>query len=368
MIIPGKVKQFGPKRKIDFVPVFFALVFSLFGLLMIYEASNVTAFRDFGDKYHYVKEQAIWLVIGVGAMVSAIIVPYKKYISLAVPLLVGTIISLFAVFLPGIGIRILGAHRWIGFGNYTFQPSELSKLALIIYLSSWFSVKEKKRFFSFLILFGIIVGLVMLQPDMGTAVVLTIICIVMYFLSGAPLWQFLMLMPVTLVAVVILAVISPYRFARVTTFLNPNFDPLGASYHIRQILISFGSGGLFGVGLGASRQKYEFLPEATTDSIFAIIGEEFGFIGAGILIILIFLFLIRLYRITRLAPDRQSQLLSGGIFTLLGFQTLINLGAMVAVFPLTGIPLPFFSYGGSNLVITLVTVGIIVNVSRPLNK
>jgi cell division protein FtsW len=211
---------------------------------------------------------------------------------------------------------------------------------------------------------GMIVGLVIIQPDLGTAIILGAIFIVLYLLSGAPIWHFMLLFPLSLICVLLLAVASPYRYNRIMTFLNPNVDPLGTSYHIRQILISFGSGGFWGVGLGGSIQKYQFLPEATTDSIFAIIGEEMGFIGA-LMVILIFLYLLyRMYLVVRDSPDRLSFLISGGILTLFATQIIINLGAMVAIFPLTGTPLPFISYGGTNLIISMATVGIILNISK----
>jgi len=358
------VKLLKQKKRFDLWLLLFPIFFCLFGILMIFEASNVVAFRDFGDKYSFVKDQFTWFLVGIVALTVTSFIPYKKYYSLAIPFLGISILTLIAVFIPGIGIHTQGANRWIGVSSFNFQPSEPAKLALIIYLSSWLSAREKGRLFAFLLLFGLIVGLVILQPDLGTAIILSSIFIVMYFISGVSLWHFIILIPIVIAGTILATIKSPYRFARLMTFLNPNFDPLGASYHIRQILISFGSGGLFGLGLGASRQKYQFLPEATTDSIFAIIGEEFGFIGTLFFTIFYLLFLYRIYLVVKHAPDKQSFLLGGGILTLLGFQTLINLGSMVALVPLTGVPLPFISYGGSHLVITLIAVGIIINISK----
>lgn len=352
------------KKTVDFVILSLTLLFALFGILMIYEASNVVAFSEFGDKYHFVKDQFLWFLLGIGGLSITSFLPYKKYRVFAFPLLVFSLLSLIAVFLPGIGIRVSGANRWVGIGAFSFQPSEIAKMSLIIYLSSWLGNKEKNRFFAFFLLFLLIVGLVVLQPDLGTAVILTLIFIVMYFLSGAPFWHFLILLPVTLAGVLGLAVISPYRFQRLVSFLNPNIDPLGISYHIRQILISFGSGGFWGLGLGASRQKYQFLPAVSTDSIFAIIGEEFGFIGAFCFILLFCFYLYRIYLVAKNAPDTYGFLLTSGCLALLSFQMLINLGAMVALFPLTGVPLPFISYGGSNLITSFIAAGIILNVSK----
>ena len=364
MIIKKPIKLLKQKKRLDFWLVIFPVFFSLFGILMIYEASNVIAFRDFGDKYSFVKDQLAWFAIGICAMLVTSFVSYKKYYSLAIPLIVTSILALIAVFIPGIGIKTQGANRWIGIGFLNFQPSEPTKLALIVYLSSWLSSKEKGRLFAFVLLFSLIVGLVILQPDLGTAIILTSIFLVMYFLSGVSLWHFIFLIPILAIGTTLAIIKSPYRFQRLLTFLNPNFDPLGASYHIRQILIAFGSGGFFGLGLGASRQKYQFLPEATTDSIFAIIGEEFGFIGTAAFTILFLIFIYRIYLVVKHAPDKQSFLLGGGILTLIGFQTLLNLAAMVALVPLTGVPLPFISYGGSSLIISLLAMGVVINISK----
>jgi len=369
MMHNNRIKLLKQKKRFDIWIVIIPILLSLFGILMIYEASNVSAFKDFGDKYHYVKEQLLSFAIGIVVLVSISILPYRKYYTLSVPLMFFCIISLIAVFIPGIGIKAYGASRWISLKFINFQPSELTKLVLVLYLSSWLSSKERGRFIAFLVLVMVIVGLIIIQPDLGTAIVLTTILLTIYFLSEAPLWHFFILIPMFTGISIILAIISPYRFQRLTTFLNPNFDPLGSSYHIRQILISLGSGGLFGLGLGSSIQKYQFLPEATTDSIFAIIGEEFGFVGGFILISIYLIFLYKIYKITRNAPDKLSFLLSGGLMAYFGFQTIVNLGSMVTLFPLTGVPLPFISYGGSNLIISLIGVGVIINISKyAINK
>lgn len=360
----SQAKYLKQKRKIDFLLLILTVIFTLFGLVMVYEASNVSAFQDFADKYYYLKDQLTWTVIGFILLIVAVFIPYKKYFNLAIPLLFLTIFSLGLVLIPGIGLKVLGARRWINLGFITFQPSELAKLSMVLYLAAWLSRKEKGKFFSFIFLLSLIVGLVILQPDLGTAVILTLIFIMVYFISRAPLWHFSVLIPAATLAVVILAVVSPYRYQRLVTFFNPNIDPLGSSYHIRQILISLGSGGLTGLGLGASRQKYQYLPEATTDSIFAIIAEELGFVGASLLVLGFLVLLYRILKIVKNSPDRLSFLLSGGILSLLAAQIIINLGSMVALFPLTGVPLPFISYGGSNLVVSLTAIGIILNISR----
>lgn len=361
---PKSLKLVQQKKHPDYSLFLFALLFSIFGILMIFESSNVVAFKEYADKYFFIKEQLKWLLIGLAGMFLAFRISYKRSYSFSFPLLFITIIFLLAVFIPGLGIKTLGASRWLKLGPIRFQPSELAKLVIIFYLSAWFSNKEKGRFIPFIFLIGLVVGLVMLQPDLGTAIILTLIAITLYFLSGAPIWHFLILVPSLVTGVFILITTSAYRFKRLTTFLNPNIDPLGASYHIRQILISLGSGGFWGLGLGASRQKYQYLPEASTDSIFAIIGEELGFIGGAVFIILSLIFLYRLYLVVKKTQDKYGFLMASGIFTLFASHFLINLGAIVAIFPLTGVPLPFISYGGSNLVISLTAIGLIINISR----
>lgn len=330
---------------------------------MVYDSSVAIAIRDFSDQYYYAKEQLKWLGLGVLAMMIVSRIDYHKWSAFALPFLLGTIGLLLAVFVPGLGVRALGANRWINFGLFVLQPAELTKLVLVIYLSAWFSVKEKKRFGAFLLLTSVLFGLVILEPDLGTGIIILALSLIMYFLSGAAVKHFLFLVPIIIAGVVILAISSPYRFARLTTFLNPDSDPLGASYQIRQVLISLGSGGLTGIGIGKSRQKYEYLPEANTDSIFAIIGEEVGFVGTLFVVGTFVFFVWRAFRIAILAPDAFGRLLASGIASWIGIQSILNIGAMAALIPLTGIPLPLISYGGSSLVILLTAAGILMNVS-----
>jgi len=350
-------------------PLFFALLGLLFfGLLAVYNSSIVSAFRDFQNPYHYVEDQGKYLILGLILMCILSAFDYHKWYKLSIPLLFINLILLVAVFIPGIGIKVMGAKRWLNFGFTTLQPTELTKLTLCIYLSAWFAFKEKGRFLPFLALLAVVIGLVVLQPDLGTAAIIIGIAVILYFISGMSWLQLGILVPIVLCSVFILSVIAPYRMARITTFLNSNYDPLGSSYHMRQVLISLGSGGLFGVGIGKSRQKYEYLPEANTDSIFAIIAEEIGFIGAFMLILLMMFIAYRAFTIAGQAPDRFGQLLACGIGSWFSIQTLINLAAMVGLIPLTGVPLPLISYGGSNLVSMLLGFGILFNISRSRDK
>lgn len=331
---------------------------------MIYDASSYVAFRDFGDKYRYIKDQMTWVVIGFSALTVVSFIDYHKYYNLALPILLTAIGLLFLVFVPGLGISALGAKRWINLGFFVLQPSEVVKLSLVIYLSAWFSTKEKGRFMAFLMLIGFVIGLVMLQPDMGTAVVILGLSVILYFLSGGSVLHILALAPVVGIGGLGLILLEPYRAARLTTFLNPNQDIATSSYHLRQILIALGSGGLFGVGIGNSLQKYAYLPEATTDSIFAIIAEEVGFFGVTIFMLVMLFVIYRGFYISVRAKDTFGKLLAGGITSYLALQTIVNLGAQTALLPLTGVPLPFISYGGSALTVNLISIGILLNISR----
>lgn len=351
-------------RKADFALLIAVLGLTLFGLFMIYDASSYVAFRDFGDKFTYIKDQSFWAILGLGALAVFSFIDYHKYYNLALPILVISIALLVMVFIPGFGVRALGAKRWINFGFFVLQPSEFVKLALTIYLAAWFSTKEKGRFIAFILLIGLVLGLVMLQPDMGTAIIILGESMVIYFLSGGSIWQILALIPVLGITGLLLVLFEPYRLARLTTFLNPGQNVLGASYHLRQILIALGSGGLLGVGIGNSLQKYAYLPEATTDSIFAIIAEEIGFVGVFIFLLVVLFVIYRGFLIAQRAPDSFGKLLAGGITSFIAIQTIVNLGAQTALMPLTGVPLPFISYGGSALIINLVSIGILLNISR----
>lgn len=351
-------------KKFDFFLLVPAIFLTFFGLFMLYDASSFVAFRDFADKYHFVKEQVFWIFLGFLALILFSKFDYHRFYNLAIPILIVAISLLVLVFVPGLGIELLGARRWIDIGFTTLQPSEFVKLALAIYLAAWFSNKEKGRLLAFLLLLSVILILVLLEPDMGTAVIILLEAITIYFLSGARALYFAVLLPVIAFFGLLFIKIEPYRAARLTAFLNFNQDIGASSYHVRQILIALGSGGLTGVGFSNSLQKYAYLPENTTDSIFAIIAEEMGFLGAT-LIILVYIFIIwRGFYIAINAKDTFGKLLAGGITTFLAGQVLINLSSQTVLLPLTGVPLPFISYGGSALIISLSAVGILLNIGR----
>ena len=351
-------------KKIDGILFISIIVVVLFGLFMIYDASSVIANRDFSDKYHYIKDQSVWAILGIGAMVFFSYFDYKKLFYFALPVLVVAIIFLILVFIPGIGIKALGARRWINAGFFVLQPAEFVKLSLSIYLAAWFSTKEKGRFTAFAMLLGLVIILIMAQPDMGTASIILFEALLVYFLSGGSIVHFLMSVPVIGIIGLILIKLEPYRAQRLTSFLAIGKSFEGTSYHMKQVLIALGSGGVLGVGAGNSLQKHAYLPENVTDSIFAIIAEEFGLVGCVILIGVLLVIIWRGFSIAIHAKDQFGKLLAGGIIGFLGIQMVLNLASMTALFPLTGVPLPFISYGGSALIVDLSAVGILLNISK----
>lgn len=346
----------------------------IFGLIMLASASAVVAFDKFGDSNYYIKHQLLYGVfLGLIAFWFTSRIHYHYWKRLAFPLMVITVVLLLLVLIPGLGYEFLGAKRWINFGGILFQPTELTKLTFLIYLATWLERRGKGiedvtyGMLPFLFVLGAITLLIMLQPDMGTMTVIAAIAMVVYFVAGAPWKHLSWIGGATLALFALLIKIAPYRTARLTVFLNPELDPQGIGYHINQALLAIGSGGFFGLGLGHSRQKYNYLPEVTGDSIFAIIAEEMGFIFGVLLIALFIFFMIRGYRIAKGTQDAFGKLLAVGITTWIVFQALVNIGAMVSVVPLTGIPMPLVSYGSSSLITTLASLGILVNISKHSN-
>ncbi len=287
------IKLQSQKAKLDRLLLFVTLALTIFGVLMVYDASVITAFRDFGDKYWFLKNQGRWAIFGLLVLSAASFIDYHLWRKLAPLFLGGAFILMLAVLVPALNYQAYGAHRWLNLGIIKLQPAELVKLASIFYLSALFEKRIKT--IPFLALLVIVVFLTgFLQKDLGTTIIFSLTSLIIYFVAGAPILNFLAILPVIIASGVVLIWKFPYRLARLTSFWNPSLDPQGASYHIRQVLIALGSGGLFGVGLGASRQKFEYLPEVTTDSIFAIVGEELGFLGAtGLMLTFAFLFCSR---------------------------------------------------------------------------
>jgi len=343
---------------------FIPTLLTLFGIFMIYEASSINADRLYGDSFLFVKQQLKWFLLALLVYWFFIKFNYHHLYNLALILLIVNIVLLILVFIPGFSTTVLGAKRWLTLGPVTLQPSEFSKFSLIVYLSAWFSYKEKNRFLAFIMLTSLLIGLVILQPDMGTASILGLCAVFLYFVSGASYSQFMLLIIIGLVAGGFAILSSPYRLSRLTAYLNPTADPQGITYHINQINTALSLGGWFGTGYGSSKQKFQFLPEAHTDSILAIIGENFGFLGIIILIATYLIFFYNLYQNIIKVKDRLGFLLSSSILFLLIIQCLINLAAMAQLIPLTGIPLPFISYGGSSLLTFYACLGIMYNIFK----
>lgn len=348
---------------LDYPLLITVVLVSLFGLIMVYDASVVQAYKDFSDRYYYIKQQIIWAILGIFLMMVASVFKYTNYKKISLPLFLGSLALLFAVLIPGLGSSAGGAHRWLNLRFVTVQPAELIKITSIIFFASLF--ERSMRTLAFLSIVGLVVIIVgLLQKDLGTSIVFFLTSLTMYVVAGAKLAYLLAMLPFAVLGFIFFTITSSYRRQRILAFLDPFADPQGYTYHISQVLIALGSGGIFGLGLGQSRQKFEYIPEVTTDSIFAIVGEEFGFIGALILISFFSLIIWRGFKIAENCTDRFGKLLAAGLTTWLGIQILINLAAMVSLIPLTGVPLPFVSYGGSALLANLVAVGILLNISR----
>ncbi len=342
-----------------------------FGLIMVSSASVVESYQITGSNTYYFVRQVVFAVIGLVLWFFLQRWDYHRFRPLATMVLFISIALLIAVFIPGVGFEAGGSKRWIGAGELTLQVTEVLKLGLIIYLAYWFEKKGPKignwyaTFLPFILLLLIILGLIIAEPDMGTVVVIAGIAGVMYFVAGADLKHISLLVGGGLLAIWGLIKIAPYRTVRWLTFLNPASDPLGAGYHINQALIALGSGGLLGLGFGRSRQKFNFLPEASSDSIFAVIGEELGLLGLLFFVIIPLSILVwRGLKISQKAPDVFGRLLALGITTWIGWQAIINIGAITGLLPLTGVPLPFISQGGTSLVFAMIGSGILLNISR----
>jgi len=353
-------------KRTDFLLLFILFIISLFGLIMVYDASVVEANEAFGDRFHYLKYQTIYVIVGWLILLVTAKIDYHYYRKWIKWLFIGNIILLIAVLIPGIGLSIKGAKRWIDLGFTTYQPSETFKTILVIYLAKW--VEKKRSMSQFFALITFVLGLIILQPDLGTAIVLVATSFVVYFVSGAPVMQFAITSFSALLIGLLLIFTSPYRRARVVTFFNNSADSLGSSYHVQQILLALGSGGLFGLGIGQSLQKYRYLPEAMGDSIFAIIGEEVGFVGSILFIFLYMVILWKGFKIAQKAPDIFGRLLAIGITCWIGTQFCVNLASMVSLVPLTGVPLPLISYGGTSLIVSLASFGILLNISKQIES
>lgn len=357
-------------RSPDYVLFGTAMVLAGIGLVIIYSASSIVAMEQYRDAAYFLKRQALWLAASIGACFVTMRVPYTVLRRLTLPLLVLSFAGLLLVFVPGIGQRAGGASRWIGWGSVRFQPVELAKLALILYLARFLAERgPEARSFTRgllppLLVLGAMAMPVLAQPNLGSTAVMGLVTGLMLSMGGARLVHLGVLGTGASALSFLLIFQREYSRRRLLAFLDPGADPRGAGYQIIQSLLGFGSGGILGLGLGESRQKYFYLPERHTDFVFSILGEEMGLVGAGIVMILFLVFVYRGFRIARLAPNRYASLLAGGITLAIGIQALLNIGVVTGVLPITGVPLPFLSYGGSSLLMTMIAVGILMNLSQ----
>lgn len=356
----------------DYAFLFALGLLLIFGLIMLSSASSDLGKMKFDDTYYYLTHQIYYgLSLGVIGFLAGYFIPYKKWQAIAVPLLAVSIFALLIVFTP-LGMRSGGASRWINLGPFSVQPAEILKLTFIIYLSAWLSGKRKNRttsffegFLPFLIISAIIAVLVVLQPATTTIFILLAASMIVYFINGARIRYIAGMVLLGVLLLAILVAVTPYRLQRVVNFINgDNTDVLSSGYHRNQALIAIGSGGLTGVGYGQSTSKYRFLPEPIGDSIFAVIAEELGFIAATFLIALYIFIFMRGLAIARGCRDQFGKLVVMGFISIIAIQTFINIGAISGLLPLTGVPLPFISYGGTALAIFMTMSGIIVNISK----
>lgn len=364
-------------RQPDYVLIGVVLTLLGIGLVMVFSSSAVMAGEIHDDPFYFLKRQAVWAALGLGGMWILSKVPYTLWRRWAGPLFALNVVLLVLVIIPGIGSTAADgvARRWIDLGPLSFQPSEFAKLATIIFLARWLSDARQPSPTLFmqglapkLGVLIVIFALLMLEPDLGTALAVAGTYVVVLLLAGARLIHLSLLALPAVAAVGVLIYIAPYRMRRITSFIDPFADPQASGYHIIQSLYALGTGGPFGIGLGNSRQKFFYLPELHTDFIFAILGEELGLLGGALVIVLFMLLAWRGFIIAATAPDAFSGLLAAGLTAMIVIQAVINIGVVTSSMPITGIPLPFVSYGGTSLLFSLAGVGMLLSISREIRR
>lgn len=356
----------------DYVFIVSIVLLTIAGIVILSSAGSAVAFEKFQDNYFYLKRQVLYgLLPGLAAFFLILRLPYPAIRRIRIPAFIISLILLVLVFVPGIGVAYGNAQSWLLIGGFSFQPAELIKLTLALFLAGLLGERAhddlqtfRHGILPFLITVGLVALLLVKQPDIGTLAIVIAIAMVMLIASGVRVKHIIILGVVGLMVFGALVAAAPYRLRRVTTFLHPELDPRGAGYQINQSLLAIGSGGLFGVGLGHSRQKFQYLPEVIADSIFAVAAEELGFVVAAGLVVLLLIIWLRMIHIARAAPDAYSRLAVMGIATWFIAQSFINIGAMVGLLPLTGVPLPFVSHGGSALFSALAGAGIVARISQ----
>ena len=361
-------------RSVDFTFLIIVISLLIYGLIMVFSASSASAHYYNGDAFFFIKKQILFSAIGLLGMYFASKMDLKIIQKYSGVFLGITLIMLILVLIPGIGMKINGARRWLGIGSISFQPSEIAKYAIIFFTANALSMRREplarfwKDLFPYLMVICFFALMVLLEDHLSGATVIAFTGCLILFLTGAQLSHFIGLVVTGIVAIGFAIIVEPYRMARFTTFLDPFADPLGSGFQIVQSLYAIGSGGLFGLGLGQSRQKYLYIPEPHNDFIFSIICEELGFFGALLVILLFALLIWRGIKIAMSAPDLFTSLSTAGIIGLVGFQAVVNIAVVTGSMPVTGMALPFFSYGGSAISFLLTAMGFVLNVSKNLNE
>lgn len=358
------------KKNMDYILFIAVIAISIFGVIMIYSASSIWAEFKFHDAFKYIKQQSLFLFIGIFIMLFTSKIDLNFLKNKANLILGVCFVLLVLVLIPGIGSVRNGSRSWFGIGGLGIQPSEFAKIGLIIYTAKYLAHNQKnmrdvrKGALPIFIVIGVFFLLIMLEPDFGTAMVITLTLICLIFISGLKISFFIKLGLLGLLGIVGLIIAAPYRMARIVSFLNPWSDPLGAGYQIIQSLYAIGPGGLLGQGFMNSRQKHFYLPEPQTDFIFSIISEEFGFLGVIIVCSFFFLIFYRMLKIALASNDLFKKYLAFGLAFGIFIQASLNLAVVVGLIPVTGVTLPFFSYGGSSLLVSLLSIGLVLNISR----
>jgi cell division protein FtsW len=365
-------RQAGPGRR---RPATFVLLLALtgvldvVGLVMVLSASSVEALAQYGSSWVFFERQLMWVALGAVALVVTMRVDYRRWRRHARPMLAFAVVLLLAVLVPHIGVSVNGSSRWLGYGSFRVQPSELAKLALLLFVADLFARRmdatgsPASAVKPAVLVFLAVGALVMKQPDMGTTLVMAAMVLSLLFAAGVRRGTLAKLVAGAVGSGIILGLVEPYRRARFTSFLHPWSDPSATGYQVIQSLVGLGSGGLAGVGLGASRAKWGFLPNAYTDFIFSIIGEELGLLGAVLVVALFVAFALLGMRAAARAPDRFGAFLAVGITMWITAQAMLNIGAVIGILPVTGVPLPLVSFGGSSLVIIMGAIGVLLNVA-----
>lgn len=359
-------------KKIDKLILIPIIILSIFGLLMVYSASNVVAKENFNDSFYYFKRQLLFMCLGYIIMIIIMNVDINKLKKISVLYFVISLVLLILVIIPGIGVVRGGARSWIGIGTFSIQPSEFMKIAIILIMANFLTsnypdLRKTKYLILLSILILVIFALIMLQPDFGTGLVIVLSCFCLLFVSGANMKFFISLILVGIIGCCVLIISAPYRMERIFAYIDPWSDPLGSGFQGIQSLFAITPSGLFGLGFNKSIQKHFFLPEPQNDFIYAIVVEEFGLIGGAIVIGLFFIIIYRCFQNARNCDNKYCSFLLIGLSLTLAVQIFINVGVVIGLLPVTGITLPLFSYGGSSLLINFISFGIILNATKYRN-